>query len=206
MEKLNVQVGLVFTQAMFCDEQGKLQFHRVLTDLDKPWESIQEVLEMVKQGVNQVIESLHIEFEFREVNYMRTLDSLRDELAYYAEEGCLITIRNGLENDNAEGGEIMERGYADLVEKVDLGSTFYMEGVIFSLYRQDRASAVEYPTIEHETALRGKFAFKRQLAAPTITGHEFHILKKGSMYGRGSPRSYNSRDQCAHGSTFIADG
>ncbi|WP_134702384.1 hypothetical protein [Ammoniphilus sp. YIM 78166] len=206
MEKLNVQVGLVFTQAMFCDGQGKLQFHRAMTDLDKPWVSIQEVLEMVKQSVDDVIESLHIEFEFKEVNYMRVLNSLRDELDYYMEEGCPISIRNGVQNDDTKGGENMERGYAELVEKEDLGSTFYMEGMIFSLYRQDCASAVEYPTIEHETALRGKFAFKRQLAAPTITGHEFHILKKGSMYGRGSPRNYHSRDQCAHGNSFIADG
>jgi hypothetical protein len=169
-----------------------------MTDLDKPWESIQEVLEMVKQSVNQVIESLHIEFQFKEVNYMRTLDFLRDELAYYIEEGSLISIRNGVENHNAEGG--------DLVQKEDLGSTFYMEGVIFSLYRQDKAAVLEYPTIEHETALRGKFAFKRQLGVPSITGHEFHILKKCSMYGRGSPGITSSRDRYAHGGLFIAEG
>lgn len=206
MEKLNVQVGLVFTQAMFCDGQGKLQLHRLSTDLDKPWESIQEVLEMVKQSVNHPFESLHIEFQFKEVNYMSMLASLRNELVYYIEEGCLISIRNAQEDHYAEGGETMERGYADLVEKEDLGSTFYMEGVIFSLYRQDKASVFEYPTIEHQTALRGKFAFKRQLGRHSVTGQEFHIMKKGSMYGRGSPGFYRSRDRCAHGEVYIGDG
>lgn len=110
MEKLNVKVGYVFTQVMFCDDQGKLHFHQVMTDVDKPWESVKEVLMMVKQalcmdkpkGYYRLIQSVTVDLQYKKVNFSSLLETLREEMEFYLSEGCQVSIRTIMEHNFVE--------------------------------------------------------------------------------------------------------
>jgi hypothetical protein len=101
MDKLKVLVGLVYTQLMFCDKQGKLQFHRVMTDTDRPWTSIKEVLRMVKQalcmdkpiGSNCLIQSVQIDIQYWGMNFASILQTLRKKMEQYLPEECELSIQ-----------------------------------------------------------------------------------------------------------------
>jgi hypothetical protein len=101
MDKLKVFVGLVYTQLMFCDEHGKLQFHRVMTDVDRPWLSIMEVLRMVKQALfmdkpidyNFLIQSVHIDIQYRKNHFASILETLREKMERYLSEDCKLSVR-----------------------------------------------------------------------------------------------------------------
>ncbi|RKD22960.1 hypothetical protein BEP19_12070 [Ammoniphilus oxalaticus] len=99
---LNVTVGFVFTQVMFSDNQGKLQFHRVLTDVEKPWNSIFELLELIcnalrsdgqQQSVYSLMNRLQIQVQYKTVHFDRLLGSLQEALSV-AYENSQVTIHN----------------------------------------------------------------------------------------------------------------
>lgn len=101
MDKLKVLVGLVYTQLMFCDEHGKLHFYRVMTDADRPWLGIKEVLRMVRQALcmdkpidyNLMIQSVHIDIQYRKVHFDSILEKLHEEMECYLSGGCEIFIK-----------------------------------------------------------------------------------------------------------------
>lgn len=94
MEKLHVQVGYVFTQVMFCDGHGKLHFHRVMTDVDKPWRSVKEVLGLVKNALGVLLlMAVQVEIQYKQVHFSSLLASLREELINYLDKRCQLTIQ-----------------------------------------------------------------------------------------------------------------
>ena len=101
MEKLNVTVGFIFTQVMFCDDHGKLHLHRVMTDVDKPWESVEEVLGLVKEGlsldkpnfIHRLMTTIQIHLEYKMVHFQSYLMTLHDKLSA-AFSNCLILIKD----------------------------------------------------------------------------------------------------------------
>ena len=111
MEKLKVLVGLVYTQLMFCDEHGKLQFHRVMTDADRPWISIKEVLRMVKQalcmdkpiGYNRLFQSVHIDIQYWGVHFDSILQTMRKKMERYLSEDCELSIQTIKDYDEIVG-------------------------------------------------------------------------------------------------------
>jgi hypothetical protein len=113
MDKLKILIGLVYTQLMFCDEHGKLQFHRVMTDTDRPWISIKEILRMVKQalcmdkpiGYNRLIKSVHIDIQYWGVHFGFILQTLREEMKRYLSEGCELTIQTIKDYEEGERAE-----------------------------------------------------------------------------------------------------
>jgi hypothetical protein len=117
MDKLKVLVGLVYTQLMFCDKHGKLQFHRVMTDADRPWTSIKEVLRMVKQalcmdkpiGYNCLIQSVHIEIQYWGIHFTSILQTLREEMERYLSEDCELSIQTIKDYDEIVGERTKEK-------------------------------------------------------------------------------------------------
>ncbi len=94
MEKLHVTVGFVFTQVMFCDGHGKLHFHRVMTDVDKPWKSVKEVLGLVKNALGVLLlMAVQVEFQYKQIHFSSLLASLREQLVSYLTNGCQLTIQ-----------------------------------------------------------------------------------------------------------------
>jgi len=154
MEKLNVTVGFVFTQVMFCDSHGKLQFHRVLTDVDKPWESVKEVLGLVKEALSMdqpkvvrgLMAAIQVHLEYKKVNFQHYLVRLRDELAV-AFSNCLIYIENLYEDeeliaDQEEVEEIvaMECESAEFAEDAE-GFHAEIQPNLFVFYSSDSMEA-----------------------------------------------------------------
>lgn len=204
MEKLNVKVGLVFTQVMFCDGQGRTHRHQVMTDLANPWKSIKEVLGLVKKTLyfNQSIEEDHqidlinIELKYKNVNFMSILQSLREELRFYLSEGCLVSIQTMDDNEEAvemeelqmvQGRQLAYLRAADELEQ-DLISVFYMEGVIFPLYRKEKGTIFVEHAVEHGVEERERiFSGGKRIQPEWNMGGKIFPAWKGAKHRRGSP-------------------
>ncbi|HJV46850.1 MAG TPA: hypothetical protein VJ824_14125 [Bacillota bacterium] len=86
MNRIKVHVGVVFTQAMFCDEKGKIHYHKVLTDVDKPWVSVVEAIsELKKTFPEQTFPWSHhhcdLELQINFTNIHHSTESIRGQLS-----------------------------------------------------------------------------------------------------------------------------
>lgn len=159
MEKLHVQVGFVFTQVMFCDGRGKVHFHRVMTDVDKPWRSVKEVLELVKGALGVLLlMAVQVEFQYRQVHFSSLLASLREELTHYLDKRCQLTIQvfeeeyveEHVEEPASMEEEIYEEVYeeapmdeAQAYEALELEQTRdSVENRMFPIYREADATLI----------------------------------------------------------------
>lgn len=181
MEKLNVKVGFVFTQVMFCDGQGKLQFHRVLTDVDKPWESVKELLGLVKQTLtmdkpkimNNMMRAIHVEFEYKTIQFMTLLTTLRNQLL--AAFSNLKVMIEGLEEEvcvTEEQGQVVdvamefEESVVRIEEAQELSNEVGMDGMhpSFMMYKEEGS----IHKVDNLSVLLGDY----EGPIPIICGHQ----------------------------------
>jgi hypothetical protein len=84
MSRMKVHVGVVFTQAMICDPKGKIHYHKVMTDVDKPWVSVIEAITelMPKKPIPTCnpLDSLDIRINFTNVHH--SPQSILEQLHY----------------------------------------------------------------------------------------------------------------------------
>ncbi|MEW9671760.1 hypothetical protein [Ammoniphilus sp. 3BR4] len=224
MEKLNVKVGLVFTQVMFCDGQGRTHCHQVMTDLANPWKSIKEVLGRVKKTLyysqsiaeDSPIDLINIELKYKNVNFMSILQSLREELRFYLSEGCLVSIQTMEENEEAaemeelqmvQGRQLAYLRAADELEQ-DLISVFYMEGVLFPLYRKEKGTIFIEQAVEHGMEERERIPFGgKRIQLGWNMGRKQCSTWKGSKHRRGSPNvNYMPSGEVGQNTVRLLDG
>ncbi|RXT08782.1 hypothetical protein [Ammoniphilus sp. CFH 90114] len=206
MDKLNVRVGLIFTQVMFCDGNGKLHYYRVMTDLASPRKSIREVFSMMKktllespwQDGRNPFDLIHIELKYKNINYTSILESLREELGHYLSEGCLVNIQTV--NENEEAVEMKEfelvqsrrLGNLSYIHKSDqdLTSIFYMEGVIFPLYRQETGIMQVDDSVEQKWMNRTSMVYTDRKVRPEMRTRGHYISQLNTTeHRRGSPQT-----------------
>lgn len=155
MEKLHVTVGYVFTQVMFCDGRGKMHFHRVMTDVDKPWKSVKEVLGLVRSALGVLLlMAVQVEFQYKQVHFSSLLAALREELMNYLDKSCQLTIQvfdESVEEPANVEEEICEEVHMDETETIvvqEMGQAKpRTENRLFPIYREADAAFI---TMESE--------------------------------------------------------